>query len=259
MSHCVNLACWAILFSAVFACPVFAQPAAEPPATPASPGEGADVDALGSHVAIKMLLMNKEAIVLGEMAETKAQSKAVQTYARQMVAKHKELEKELKPLIDSAHLQSIKSIDTDIEYPRGEPGTQQQRADAETIRNNKWVLEGRPNPDSEATETPPKKLTKQQDDEVEEEVDVVQYQLAAVKNHIKSVVKRLEPLEGAQFDQAYLDQSIQAHAWMFAELGAMQTADQPKLQRLSDREKEMARQHLADARRLRDQLLRDRD
>lgn len=249
MSTCVKLTGCMLLVGAWFVAPVFAQSPAvlQKQAT-------ADVDALGSHIAIKLLLMNKEAIVLGEMAEKKAQSKAVKTFAQELVAKHEKLEKALEPLIDAAHLESIESIETDIRYPRGEPGTQQQRADAESIRDNKWVLEGRPKPPEPKEETSPKKLSAKENRQVDKDLDVVQYQLAAVKEHIKSVVERLDALEGAEFDQAYLDQSIRAHAWMFAELGAMNVSDQPQLFPLSMQEKKMAEQHLAEARRLRDQL-----
>lgn len=251
MKNCVKLTCCLILWGACFAAPVVAQQAATVPKQVAS-----DVDSLGSHVAIKLLLMNKEAIVLGELAEKIAQSDAVKKFAQEMVTRHSKLERELEPLIDSAHLESIESIDTDIRYPRGEPGTQQERADAESIRDNKWVLEGGPKPIPPKEGTPPKKLSAKEESEVEKDLDVVQYQLAAVKDHIKSVVERLDPLEGAAFDTAYLDQTIRAHAWMFAELGAINFADQPKLKQLSLQEKKMAEQHLAEARRLRDQLKR---
>lgn len=251
MSTCLKLTCSVVLFSAMFASPLFAQQ----PAAVDKP-EASDVDALGSHVAIKLLLMNKEAIVLGELAEKKAQSKAVKKFAQELVAKHEQLEKELEPLIDSVHLESIESIDTDIRYPRGEPGTQQERADAERIRDNKWVLDGDPKPIPSQDDEPSKKLSSQESGEIEKDLDVVQYQLAAVKDHIKSVVEQLGPLKGAAFDKAYLDQTIRAHAWMFVELGAMKVADQPKLKQLSQQEKKMAEQHLAEARRLRDQLQR---
>ncbi|WP_158261029.1 MULTISPECIES: DUF4142 domain-containing protein [Pirellulaceae] len=249
MSTCVKLTGCVILLGALFAAPTFAQ-------SPAAPEKqaAADVDALGSHIAIKLLLMNKEAIVLGEMAEKKAQSKAVKSFAQELVAKHEKLEKALEPLIDADHLESIESIETDIRYPRGEPGTQQERADAESIRDNKWVLEGRPKPVEPKADAPPQKLSSKENSEVEKDVDVVQYQLAAVKDHIKSVVERLDALEGTDFDTAYLDQTIRAHAWMFAELGAIKISDQPKLMQLSLQEKKMAEQHLAEARRLRDQL-----
>ncbi|QDU77124.1 hypothetical protein Pan97_41860 [Bremerella volcania] len=251
MSTCVKLTGCVILWGALCTASILAQAPAI-----AQKKEVSDVDALGSHVAIKLLLMNKEAIVLGELAEKKAQSDAVKKFAQEMVAKHGKLEKQLEPLIDSEHLESIESIDTDIRYPRGEPGTQQERADAESIRDNKWVLEGGPKPTAPKDDTSPKKLTKKEDREIEKDVDVVQYQLAAVKDHIQSVVERLDPLEGAEFDKAYLDQTIRAHAWMFAELGAMKVSDQPKLEKLSQQEKKMAEQHLAEARRIRDQLLR---
>ncbi len=249
MSTCMKLAGYGAIFAALIVTPLFAQAPAVP-----SPQSVADVDALGSHVAIKLLLMNKEAIVLGEMAEKKAHSPSVKQFAQGLVAEHEQLEKELEPLIDESHLKTIESIDTEIRYPRGEPGTQQERADAESIRDNKWVLEGRPKPIPPKQDAPSKPLSSQEDHEVDKEVDVVQYQLAAVKDHIRSVVKRLELLEGAAFDKAYLDQTIQAHAWMFAELGAIKISDQPKLKRLSQQEKKMAEQHLAEARRLRDKL-----
>ena len=252
MPTCLKLSSCVLLMGALFAVPVFAQPAAKQEKETA-----ADVDALGSHIAIKMLLMNKEAIVLGELAEKKAQSSAVKKLAEGMVARHTKLEEQLEPLIDAAHLESIESIDTDIRYPRGEPGTQQERADAESIRDNKWVLDGGPKPVPPTSDAPPKKLSKSEESEVEKEVDVVQYQLAAVKEHIKSVVAQLDPLEGAEFDKAYLDQTIQVHAWMFAELGAIKVSDQPKLKQLSAQEKEMAEQYLAEARRLRDRLSRE--
>ncbi|MBA2117574.1 DUF4142 domain-containing protein [Bremerella alba] len=257
MSTCVKLTGCMILLGAYCTAPISAQSPPRPlTASQTQEASASEVDALGSHIAIKMLLMNKEAIVLGELAEKKAQSEDVKKYAQQMVAKHGNLEDKLEPMIDSDHLEKIESIDTDIRYPRGEPGTQQERADAETIRDNKWVIDGGTKPIPPQDNAPLKKLTTKEKSEAEEDTDVVHYQLAAVKEHIKSVVERLDQLQGKQFDEAYLDQTIHAHAWMFAELGAMKVSDQPKLEQLSQQEKKMAQQHLAEARRLRDKLLR---
>ena len=213
------------------------------------------VDTLGAHLAVKMMLMNKEAIVLGELAKKQAHSPAVKKFAEQSVAEHKELEKELQPLIDPAHLKSIKSIDTIVHYSRGEPGTWQERADAERIRDNKWVLQDEPYrkpPGAELTNVP--KKDEPSPGKIIQDVDVIQYKCEAVKDHILAVVKKLESYEKNQFDLAYLQQVIRLHGWMIAELGAMKATSNSELTKLVRETKEQADHHLAEARKLADQM-----
>lgn len=230
---------------------------AQVPVTKANTADEAEdkVDTLGSHLAVKMMLMNKEAIVLGELAERQAQSPTIKKFAQESVAEHKQLEKALQPLIDPVHLKSIKSIDTIVRYSRGEPGTWQERADAERIRDNKWVLQDEPYrkpPEAQLTSTPEK--AQPSPGEIDQEVDVIQYKCEAVKDHIQAVVKKLESYEKSQFDLAYLQQVIRLHGWMIAELGAMKATSNAELTKLVHETKQQADQHLAQARKLADQL-----
>ncbi|GAA4419682.1 DUF4142 domain-containing protein [Bremerella cremea] len=224
-------------------------------AEPETSQEGSGIDVLGSHPAIKMVLMNKEAIVLGRLAEKQAHSEAVQKFAQSSVAEHRELEKKLEPLIDPQHWQAIKTIDTDIHYSRGEPGTWQERADAETIRDNKWVLQG---DGKRKPPTAPWRTVPQADrpsaTTIENEVDAVRYQCDAVKKHITAVVQQLESVDKEEFDQAYLQQVIQLHGWIIAELGMTHDSSSPELQQLVRQTKAAADQHLAAARKVEDHL-----
>ncbi|MEW4451514.1 DUF4142 domain-containing protein [Bremerella sp. JC817] len=224
-------------------------------AAPKPSEEASDLDVLGSHPAIKMVLMNKEAIVLGQLAQKQAHSDTVKKFAQSSVAEHRALEKKLEPLIDPQHWQAIKSIGTSIHYSRGEPGTWQERADAETIRDNKWVLQG---DGKRKPPTAPWRTVPQADRPsamtIENEVDAVRYQCDAVKKHITAVVQQLESVQKDEFDQAYLEQVIQLHGWIIAELGMTHEAPSPELQQLVRQTKAAADQHLAAARKLEDQL-----
>lgn len=103
---------------------------------------------LSPYLAGKLILMNKQCIALSQEAADRANSRQVRQFAQMTVEEHQKLMRELQNMVGSDLRQELTAVDLgenrrQSSYFRGEPGTQQERADAERLRDNRGVVEER--------------------------------------------------------------------------------------------------------------------
>jgi predicted outer membrane protein len=207
------------------------------------------------HCLAQMVAWGNEGeIALGELAQQQSQNASVKEFAKTLVDDHSKFLKELQAAVPGiTHTGDHQQRATNERTRQGE--AQDRREAAEQVdANSPNRRDGQPN-QPRSNENPPARNEGAEAQSAQAgDQQMLQIQEQVARKCLASTEKEFRNLDQDKFDHAYLGQQCMAHMKMIAELEVFQQHASPELAELFRQGVETAREHLQQAKKLKEQL-----
>lgn len=228
-------------------------------------GENQKVDdkAIAEYFAGKLILMDQSTIQLAQLATEKSTNEKVKQFARMLVEEHTKCSEQLREsapgVVSITNLQSAgithaagfrgetvvdEKADAVDNPEKGETNPARKPADAEPLIGNEPVDKDRVN-DGNSTKAARAMTPLHR---------ILTIERQATDNYVRATTEMLSQYDGQDFDMGFLGFTIGSHTWALAELKAMDSVGDEKLQKLISDATTNVEQHMMKAQELSKEL-----